>query len=372
VDEYDKPLLNLLDDLDEKNPIRAVLKGFYGILKSAGEYLRFVFLTGVTKFTKVSIFSDLNHLSDISLDGKYAAICGITEAELTDCFKPEINKLAETLGKSYDQTLGILKKHYNGYHFSKEKEGVYNPFSLLNTFMKGEIRDYWFETGTPTFLVTMLKNIDFDLKTLEKDVFVSERTVTGYRVGNDDPTSLLYQTGYLTIKSYNKRMNTYCLGFPNEEVKYGFIHELLPAYMQKTMNLSEFFIGAFLKDISKGNAESFMTRLKAFFAGISYELNNREEKDFQTVFYIFFTLLGQFVKVEQCSAEGRADAIVKTSRTVYVFEFKITGRGTAESAMKQIENKGYAIPFTAGNRKIVKIGAEFSTAERGLKKWVIE
>jgi hypothetical protein len=282
---------------------------------------------------------------------------------------PEITGLANELGKSYDETLGLLKKHYNGYHFAENTEGIYNPYSLLRTFEECRLRNFWFETGTPTFLARMIKTVDFNVKSLEKDVTIAPDGITDYRAENNDLVPLLYQTGYLTIKSYNEQDNSFSLGFPNEEVKYGFYKELLPVYMPKTDTLSEFYVGRFIKDLQAGNVESFMTRLQAFFAGISYELNNREEKDFQTVFFILFKMMGQFVEAEPRSAKGRADAVVITANTVYVFEFKITGGGTAETALTQIDDRGYAIPFIAGNRNIVKIGAEFSIAERGLKGW---
>jgi len=371
IDEYDKPLLGTMDDLNVNDDIRKVLKGFYGVLKSADAYLRFVFLTGVTKFAKVSVFSDLNHLADISLDRRYAAICGISETELADFFEPEINALADELEKTYDDTLYELKKHYNGYHFSEKTEGMYNPFSLLRTFAEGRIRDYWFETGTPTFLVRMLKNIDFDIKNLEKDVIIPARSITEYSIDSSDPVPLLYQSGYLTIKEYDHGLNEYVLGFPNDEVKYGFLNELLPVYIPKVKNLSEFYVGHFIRDLQAGHVENFMTRLKAFFAGISYELNNKTEKDYQTVFYLLITLMGQFIDAEPRSSAGRADAVVATADAVYIFEFKLTGNASAEDALKQIDDKGYLIPFSAGNKRLVKIGAEFSTEERGLKRWVI-
>jgi len=372
VDEYDKSLVNTLDNPTLNEEMRIFLKGFYGILKGMDYCLRFVFLTGVTKFSKVSVFSDLNHLTDISLDPKYSGICGISETELKGFFEPEINALADELGKTYDDTFDELKKRYDGYHFSENTEGMYNPYSLLRTFSEGRLRDYWFETGTPTFLVKMLKDIDFDLKSLEKDVVVPSRSIFDYRVESVNPVPLLYQSGYLTIKDYDDNLNEYILGFPNEEVKYGFLYELLPAYMPKTDVLSEFSVGHFIRDLRAGNIESFMTRLKAFFAGIPYNLNNKTEKHYQTVFFVFLKLMGQYIEVEQESAIGRADAVIATADTVYVFEFKLAGNATAEDALKQIDEKGYLIPFTAGNKRLVKIGAEFSTKIRGLSRWVIE
>ena len=371
VDEYDKALVNSMDNPDINKELRDFFKGFYGVLKGMDYCLRFVFLTGVTKFSQVSVFSDLNHLADISLDKNYAGICGILETELVPCFEPEINALAEELDKTYDDTLFELKKRYNGYHFAKNTEGIYNPFSLLSTFAKGELSNYWFETGTPTFLVRMLKDIYFDIKSLEQDVTISISSLTNYRFASNNPIPLLYQSGYLTIKSYDGRLDEYTLGFPNEEVKYGFYNELLPVYMPKTDHLTEFYVGKFIRDLLAGNVEGFMNRLKAFFAGIPYKLNNKTEKDYQTIFFVLFKLMGQFVDAEPCSAVGRADAVVTIDDTVYVFEFKLMGGGTAEEALKQIDEKGYLIPFTAGDKKLVKIGAEFSAGKRGLSRWVM-
>jgi len=372
VDEYDKPLLGIQDDMNVDNEIRKVLKGFYGVLKSADEYLRFVFLTGVTKFSKVSVFSDLNHLNDISMNENYADICGISETELKQCFEPEINALAVKLEKTYKETLGELKKRYDGYHFAENTEGMYNPFSLLRTFDAGKLNDYWFETGTPTFLVRMLKTIDFDVNSLENDVKISARSITEYRIDSGNPIPLLYQTGYLTIKGYNGQLNSYILGFPNEEVKYGFLYELLPVYMPKTDIFTEFYVGHFIEDLQAGDVEKFMTRLKAFFAGIPYELNNKTEKHYQTIFYLLIKLMGQFVEAEPRFAAGRADVVVTTADTIFVFEFKLTGNGTAEDALKQIDDKGYLIPFSAGDKKLVKIGAEFCAEERSLSRWVVD
>jgi len=308
---------------------------------------------------------------DISLDKKYAGICGISETELTQCFEPEINTLAVELEMTYDDTLAELRKRYNGYHFAKKTEGIYNPFSLLKTFAAGELRNYWFETGTPTFLVRMLKNMDYDVTALEKDVRIPARAVSDYIIGGNDPTPLLYQTGYLTIKDYDAKLDEFRLGFPNEEVKYGFLNELIPVFLTKLRNLSEFYVENFVRDLQANDIEQFMIRLKAFFAGIPYELDNKTEKHYQTIFYLLFKLMGQFVEAEPRFAAGRADAVVKTDDTVYVFEFKLTGNGTAETALQQIDEKGYLIPFTAGGKRLVKIGAEFSAEERGLHRWIV-
>jgi hypothetical protein len=304
------------------------------------------------------------------MDKYYAGICGISESELTDNFQPEIQDLSEALGKNYNDTLAELKKYYNGYHFSENTEGVYNPFSLLNTFRRQILKNYWFETGTPTFLVKMLKDLEFDIKSLENDIRISVDYITDYRA--EYPIPLLYQSGYLTIKDYDAMYNEYILGFPNEEVRYGFYKELMPIYMPGKNLRTEFDSPNFVRDLHANNVEGFMNRLKAFFAGVPYVLENKTEKHFQTVFFVLFKLMGQFVEVEYRDATGRADAVVITKDTAYVFEFKMTERASAEDALQQIDDKGYTIQYTAGNRKVVKIGVEFSLEKRGISNWTAE
>ena len=372
VDEYDKPLVNTLNDKKLNEDMRDILKGFYGILKSADANLRFVFLTGVTKFSKVSVFSDLNHLVDISLRDDYAGICGISESELTAYFQPEIETLAARRNLTYEATLAELKKYYNGYHFSESSEGVYNPFSLLNVLDSKKFGDYWFETGTPTFLVKMLKDLDFDIKSLENDIRIAARSIADYHAEYEDPVPLLYQSGYLTIKDYDAMFDEYILGFPNEEVKYGFYNELLPVYMSGKNMRGEFSIANFVRDLWANNVDGFMTRMQAFFAGIPYDLDTKEEKHFQKVFFLMCKLMGQFIEVEPHFAAGRADAVMITKDTVFVFEFKLAETSTVEKAVQQIDDKGYAIPYTASGKKIVKVGVTFSKEKGGITEWKIE
>jgi hypothetical protein len=372
VDEYDKPLLGNMDNLDVSDAIRKTLKGFYGVLKSADAYLHFVFLTGVTRFSKVSIFSDLNQLQDISMDERFAGICGISERELLRDFRPELQALAEKKGLTYDAAFAEMKKRYDGYHFAKESEDMYNPFSVLNTFVKRDFAHYWFQTGTPTFLVRMLKEGQMDIRRIDGDVSIPANSVTDYRTEDNNPVPILYQTGYLTIKSYDALFDAYVLGYPNEEVKYGFLQELLPAYLPvDRYMLNDFFAGKFVKELMRGDVEGFMADMRAFFASIPYDLSDRTERHYQLVFYLLFTLMGQFVRTEVKSARGRADAVVRTADTVYVFEFKMEENATAEEALQQIDDKGYLIPYATEGRKLVKIGAVFSSAERGLSHWLI-
>jgi hypothetical protein len=369
VDEYDKPLTSTLSNPELHEQIREALSGFYGVLKTADQYLRFLLLTGITKFSKVSIFSQLNQLQDISMDGRYTGVCGISQSELINNFEPEIRTLAEKQKISYEETLAELKKRYDGYHFCENTEGIYNPFSLLNAFAKNALRYYWFSTGTPTFLVKMLKETNFAIPDLENSVTLAAPSITDYRVGNSNLLPLLYQTGYLTIKDYDNLFNEYRLGFPNEEVKYGFLNELQLVYSPWSQEL-DFNVSNFVKDLMAANVDGFMNRLRAFFAAIPNDLSNKTEKDYQTIFYLLFTLMGQFVQTEVKSAVGRADAVVWLKDTVYVFEFKLSENASAEGALQQIDDKNYLIPYSAGERKIVKIGAEFSRTERTLNRWV--
>jgi hypothetical protein len=375
VDEYDKSLVNTMNNPEVNENIRNVLKGFYGVLKGADAHLRFVFLTGVTKFSKVSIFSDLNQLTDISLEERYSGICGITQKELEENFVSEITALSETTKKTYEETLFELQKLYNGYHFSENLIGVYNPFSLLNTFSSQKYRYYWFATGTPTFLVKALRKQNYDICKFENDVKIAVNSVMDYRIENENLVPLLYQSGYLTIKSYEQDGNFYVLGFPNEEVKYGFLNELLPAFVLTPITTGRFSVVEFLQQFKEKDIEGFMTSLKAFFATIPYDAikqKNRDEQYYQHVFYLLFTLLGQFVQTEIKSNKGRADAVVKTADSIYVFEFKMDNNATAEDALAQINSKDYAIPYSADHRKTVKIGVEFSQTEKGVKRWLIE
>ena len=367
VDEYDKPLLETMiinEPLNEE--YRRILKGFYGVIKACDEYIRFAFLTGVTKFSKVSIFSDLNNLRDISLEKNYSGICGITETELKQVFKPEIDALAEDRKLNYEKTLAQLKKRYDGYLFHPKGENIYNPFSLLNAFTKKEIGSYWFSTGTPTFLVRTLQHQkEIYIRDILENAEMDENSLQDYRPDMNNPIPILFQSGYLTLKDYDERLGLYKLGFPNDEVKYGFLDNLVPAYTSIAKDASGLFIGNFIRAIEKGDTESFMKRMYTACAGLPYSLASKEnvkmrERDYQIAFYIIFSLMGQFVQTEVVSSKGRADCVVHTDDTVYIFEFKLMGSGTPQEAIQQIKEKGYAEPYKTSGKKIVLIGAVFA------------
>lgn len=369
VDEYDKPLLEVLQKPEQEEHNKAVFKGFFGTLKSYDEYLQFVLFTGVTKFSKVSIFSDLNQLMDISPDLDYAAVCGITEEELKENLQPEIRRTAEAQHISEEECLSVLKQTYDGYHFHPKGEGVYNPFSLLNALQKKEFGYYWFETGTPTFLVKRLREVGFDVrKFTDRTLYAGPRELSDYRGDNPDPLPLLYQTGYLTIVDYDARRQRYTLGFPNEEVKYGLLECLMPEYTSNATPGNGLDIYTLDEFVESGKLEEIRAFFTALFESIPYPPAGKSfEHDFQTVIYLVFSLLGKFVLCESHSSRGRADCVLKTDKYIYLFEFKLDD--TAENALKQIEEKGYALSYAADPRQLFKIGIGFSSSSRTLTDW---
>jgi hypothetical protein len=367
IDEYDRPLTQTMERAKANDEIREALKGFYGVLKGADQWLRFVLLTGVTKFSKVNVFSDLNMLRDISMSERYSGVCGISAKELADNFGTELKILAEHNGMTHDEAVAEMKKRYDGYHFCENSEGMFNPFSVLNTLAGQRFAYYWFETGTPTFLIEQFKQGNFDPLRFAEKIMIAARSVNDYRIGSDNPIPLLYQTGYLTIVGYEN--DRYVLDFPNEEVRYGFFEELLPVYTYSPPG-HEFFADYFVDDLRAGNVDGFMTRMRSLFALIPYELNDQKERHYQLVFFIVFVLLGQYARVEVHNATSRSDAVVETPELVYIFEFKLNG--TAEEALKQINDKDYALPYEAGDRKIIKIGAEFDKDARNIGRWLTE
>ncbi|MDR3248891.1 MAG: ATP-binding protein, partial [Treponema sp.] len=374
IDEYDKPLTDTLGNPELHSQIRERLQGFYSVLKASDQWLRFVFLTGVTKFSKVSIFSTLNHLRDISMSVDYAGICGITQSELDRYFGPEIQAMAEKEQKTGAEIVEELRKRYDGYHFTRGEnsplsEGTYNPFSLLNTFANRNFSYYWFQTGTPTFLVDLLKRTNFDLRDLSGSIPIDQQSIEDYRPENPNPAPLFYQTGYLTIKDYRERYDQFILGFPNEEVKYGFLKALLPEYAPKVQHEQGLLISRFIDDLEAGDLEAFMTRVKVFFAHIPYDLYDDTERCYQSFLYVLFTLMGEYTQAEVRSSAGRADLVVTTDTTVFCFEFKLAGNGTVEDALKQIDDKGYLVPYGVSDRALVKVGAVFDAATRTLGAW---
>ena len=378
VDEYDKPLLQTMGVNEELNEhYRNTLKAFYSVIKTCDEYIRFAFLTGVTKFSKISIFSDLNNLKDISLHESYAGICGITQKELETNFQPEIQALAEKQKLDYAQALAALKQWYDGYLFHPAGEGMYNPYSILNAFDDKELKSYWFGTGTPTFLVNFLKEAHYYIPNLDGNVELDEEGLQTYRAVAQDALPILFQAGYLTIKEYISDLRLYRLGFPNNEVRYGFLHNLLPAYSDIPFGQTGVWVGRFIQDIRKGNVDEFMERMQAIISSIPYDDFPKEklklrEQNYQTAVYLVFALMGQFVQTEVHSAKGRADCVVVAADSVYIFEFKLSSNGSAEDALAQIKRNGYAEQYKTDGKKIVLVGSSFDEEKRTIKDWKTE
>ena len=368
VDEYDKPMLQAIDNKELQDAYRSKLKAFYSVLKTQDAKIRFAFLTGVTKFGKVSVFSDLNHLTDISMLPQFVDICGVSEKELHEYFDDSVEQLAEANNMSKEACYEKLRIDFDGYHFYPDTQGIYNPFSLLNTLKYKVFKDYWFETGTPTFLVNQLQKTGYQLQFMTEEE-LTEDMLNSIEIFEETPLPLLYQSGYLTIKDYDKEFKTYRLQFPNREVREGFVKFLVPFYTPRHNDKSTFFIGNFVKEVRSGKAEDFMRRLDAFFANGDYALMGDKEVYFQNAVYVFFTLMGFYVDVERHTTGGRMDILMQTSDYIYIIELKIDQ--SADVALRQIEEKGYAKPFANDSRKLYKIGINFSTERRCIDDWKI-
>lgn len=368
VDEYDKPMLQAIGNEELQTEFRNALKAFYGVLKSADGDLRFAMLTGVTRFSKVSVFSDLNNLEDISMMPQYHDICGISEKELHATFDAEVEKLAQANGQTKEEAYLELKRRYDGYHFCANTPGMYNPFSVLLTLKNANYGSYWFSTGTPTYLVELMKEVN-----------LNPADLTGYEAGAseldciqakvDNPIAVLYQSGYLTIKGYDKDVRLYSLDFPNEEVKEGFVNFLMPYYTPISETESPAFIGKFVREVKAGKVDDFMRRLKALMADTPYELIRDLENHYQNVMYIITKLMGLYIQAEYRTSRGRIDLLIGTDKYVYIIELKLDG--SAEEALAQINAKDYALPFSIDGREVVKIGANVTSETRNLERWVM-
>ena len=370
VDEYDKPIVNNLRNEPLVDYYRKTLQGFYSVLKAKDGQIRFGFLTGVSKIGKLSVFSTLNNLTDISLNADYADICGISETELRKYFDESICELSSMHSMTKDECYVKLKRMYDGYHFDKNmKVGVYNPFSILNTFYSREFGEYWFETGTPTLLVDVMKQTSFDITTLSDNIIVPAMTLNGMQDIVNKPVPLFFQTGYLTIKGYDNEYNEYRLGFPNDEVKNGFLNFIYSYYVPVNPADDSTTTSQLAKALKAGDPYTFMRTLDALFANTTYQIQGDSEKNFQYAMYIIMELLGEYVQAERATSNGRIDLLLQTKDYIYIIEVKIDN--SADVALQQIEEKGYAKPFVNDPRKIFKIGVSFSTANRRIEDWKV-
>ena len=381
VDEYDKPLLDVMEsghtfmhegqEVSLESYNRETLRALYSTFKAADEHLRFIFLTGVTKFAQVSVFSGFNQPNDISMSEKYDTLCGITEEEMLHYFTPSIEEMAKWRKCSFTEMVEMLKRNYDGYHFSDAMTGLYNPFSLLNAFDHCRIQDYWFSTGTPSYLIRLLNNFDENVNELVGKYYMPSQFVD-YRADVERPLPMIYQSGYLTIKDYDADLNFFLLDFPNDEVKRGFVTMLANNYL-KPQEQAESWIRQAVIALRTGDTEAFRTQLTAFLASIPYSMRRKEnerekERYFQYTFFLLLRLISTFlVFTEKEQSQGRVDCVVEAPQHIYIFEFKLDG--TAEAALRQINEKGYAREYASDSRKVHLIGISFSSETGTISDW---
>lgn len=383
IDEYDKPILDVLDtrlttEVDgERRPIedvnREILKGFYSVFKAADEDLQFVLLTGVTKFSQVSVFSGFNQPADISMDRRYQALCGITEEELYQYFGEPIRELAEEYNMSEEEMKEFLKRQYDGYHFSTKMLDVYNPFSLLNAFASQRVDDYWFRSGTPSYLIRLLNHSEEDLDELTGRYYDPSEFID-YKADVERPLPMIYQSGYLTVKDCDLSMNTFLLDFPNNEVRKGFVTLVANNYL-KTRDDAGGMARELVLALKTANLDRFRKLLTGFLADIPYTMRRKEtererERYFHYTFYLLMRLISCYtVYTEKQQSEGRVDCIIEVPGYIYIFEFKLDG--TAAEALAQIEEKSYARPYTADPRPLYRIGVSFSSETGTVSDWEV-
>ena len=377
IDEYDAPMLDVLHDNEKMAEVRRLMQEFYAPLKACDADLRFVFITGITKFSQLSIFSVINNLTNVSMQPEFSAICGITEEELHTVFEPDIAMLAEEYECTLEAMRQKLKERYDGYHFSGKSADIYNPFSILKAFAQKEIKDYWFESGTPTFLIQQMRRFQMDLTSLD-NIEASSSVFDRPSETMTDALALLYQSGYLTIKSHDRDFDTYQLGIPNKEVKVGLSEHLLPSYTNRSDFENATLIQKFCRALLNENLESALTALRAYLAGIPYPEGGKEvlesmeksEYYYETIFYLIFSFMNRHIQTQVKTCRGRADMVMFTPKAIYVFELKMNR--PADEALKQIDDKGYMIPYTADGRKLVKCGISFSTETRTIEEWAVK
>ena len=369
IDEYDAPLLDVVHEEKELPKLRDVMRNFYSPLKACDPYLRYIFLTGITKFSQLSIFSELNNIKNISMDEPYAAICGITGNEILTQMKKDVDRLAVKLNITAEEVLFKLKENYDGYHFTYPSPDIYNPFSLLNAFADGKFNSYWFGSGTPTYLIKMLDKFDV----APSEIGAKTATAEDFDAPTETMTNitpLLYQSGYITIKGYDEELNLYTLDIPNKEVRIGLMKSLLPHYVSSPTEKTNTMVAYLSRDIRNGDMDAALRRLQEFLSTIPQCDNTKYEGHYQQIFYIIFSLLGFYVDVEVRTPRGRVDMVLRTKTTLYTFELKLDKNATV--AMEQINLKNYPERFALCGLPIVKVAVNFDSESCTLGDWKIE
>ena len=369
IDEYDKAILDNVNNLEECKRIRTLLKQFYGQIKACEEYIRFSFITGVSKFTQVSVFSDLNNLTDITMDKNFATICGFTQEECEHYFAEWIVENAEELEMTKPAYLAKLKVWYNGIRFSEKHICVYNPVSFSKAMMNCDFKNYWFETGTPTFLLELLKDRDFDLSLLD-NLKVNAGVFSSYEIENLDPIALLFQTGYLTIKDYDDKSQEYTLSYPNREVAESFSDRLISTYSTKPASMVSIVFRDLYESLHENDMDRFFDALKSYYADIDYDLKHKTEKCYQLIFYLIFSNLNYRVDMEVKTNKGRMDAVVETPKYIYIFEVKLDK--SPEEAINQIKEREYFQKYMLSSKEVILLGVNFASDTGEVDGWLQE
>ena len=369
IDEYDAPLLDVVHEEENLPILRNVMRNFYSPLKACDPYLRFVFLTGITKFSQLSIFSELNNISNISMDEPYAAICGITQEEMLEQMHEYIERLSVSLEMTEEEALLKLKEKYDGYHFTWPSPDIFNPFSLLNAFDRNKLNNYWFGSGTPTYLIEMLRKFHV----APSSIGMKKAMAASFDAPTERMTTiipLLYQSGYITIKDYDKLTELYTLDIPNREIQVGLMQSLLPYYLVNDSDMGLTTIGEMYGSIARGDMDGALRLLQEFLSTVPYCDNTHYEGHYQQLFYIIFSLFGMYVDVEVRTPKGRVDVVMRTADILYVIELKLDK--SADAAMAQINLKKYPERFILSGLPVVKVGINFDAENHTLGDWIIE
>jgi len=368
IDEYDKPIIDLLEDVAEAKLMRNALRRFYTVIKSMESHIRFVMITGISKFTKVSIFSELNNLTDLTMHPSFTTALGLTTSEIQHYFGDRFQPFAQQEELSVEDFLEKVQVWYDGFRFSDTNEGVYNPYSTMQLFDAQRFANYWFESGTPTFLIKLLRQKNYDIQQLE-NLQVGELAFSTYDVEKLDIIPLLFQTGYLTIKDYDRESQRYTLYYPNYEVERAFLIYLLDAFSDQATAMSESHLWQLIDALQANDLDDFFTVLKVFFANVNHDLYIKNEKYYQTIFYLIFKLMGLPIEAEVKTNDGRIDAVAELADHIYIFEFKLDE--SADKALTQIEDKEYTLKYALHGKPITKVGVNFDSQKRQIGKWKI-